>query len=125
MRVLARREELAEDLLQHDEVVDLSAGDRGERFIEEKHALVVAVGVDETRAQVRERHELEVAVVEVPSYLECASEEFVLPGAVAFEHAEAERDPTASRESRSPRSVSARANHPRMTAGSPTIVPCR
>ena len=59
--VLARREQLAEDLLEHEEVVDLAAGDAGERLVEEHHALLDAVVVDEAGAEVGEGVELEVA----------------------------------------------------------------
>ena len=60
--VLARGEQLAEDLLEHEEVVDLAARDRGQRLVEQHHALLGAVGVHEARAEVGERHELEVGV---------------------------------------------------------------
>ena len=53
--VLAGGEELAEDLLEHEEVVDLATGDGGERLVEQDHALLGAVAVDEARAEVGER----------------------------------------------------------------------
>ena len=76
--VLARREELAEDLLQHAEVVDVAARDRGERLVEEHHALLGPVGVHEARAEVGERHELEIAVAEAASHLEGLAKQLLL-----------------------------------------------
>ena len=59
--VLARREQLAEHLGEDEEVVDLAAGDAGERLVEVHHALVDAVVVHEGGAEVGEGVELEVA----------------------------------------------------------------
>ena len=95
VRVLAGREQLAEDLLEDAEVVDLAAGDRGERLVEEHHALLGPVGVDEARAEVGERHELQIGVAEPAGHLERLAEVLLLAGAVALEHAEVERHPPA------------------------------
>ena len=93
--VLAGGEELAEDLLQQAEVVDLAARDRGQRLVEQHHAFLGPVTVDEAGAEVRERRELQVGVAEAAGHRECLPEAAVLPGAVALEHAGVERDPTA------------------------------
>ncbi len=92
--VLARREQLAEDLFHDVEVVDLAARYGREGLVEEHHALFGPVVVDEARPEVRERHELQVAVIEAASRLERFAERLLLPGPVALEHAEVERHPS-------------------------------
>ena len=72
--VLAGREELAEDLLEDQEIVDLAARHGGERLVEERHALLRTVGVDEACPEVGERHELQVGVGEAARQLECLPE---------------------------------------------------
>ena len=123
--VLAGGEELAEDLLQHAEVVDVAARHRGERFVEEHHALLGPVRVDEARAEIRERHELEVAVAEAASQLERLSKALLLLHAIALEHAGVEGHPASlGGHSTSPASsVCARAIQPLVTAQSPTTEP--
>ena len=59
MRVLARREELAEDLLDHREVIDVASRHCRQGLVEEQHPFIDAVVVDEARAEIRERGELE------------------------------------------------------------------
>ena len=55
MCVLACREELAEDLLDHREVVDVASRHCRQRFVEEQHALVDSVVMHEARAEIRKR----------------------------------------------------------------------
>ena len=50
--VLAGGEQLAEDLLQDDEVLDVAAGDGGQRLVEHRHALLDAVAVHQAGAEV-------------------------------------------------------------------------
>ena len=95
VRALTRREELAEDLLQDTEVVDLTARHCRKRFVEQQHALFGPVGVDEARSEVGQRVELQVGVAEAASYLERLTEEDLLAGAVTLEHAALERHPPA------------------------------
>jgi hypothetical protein len=64
--VLTGREELAEDLLDHLEVVDVVPGDGGERLVELQHALHGPVAVHQAGAEVGERDELEVDVADAP-----------------------------------------------------------
>ena len=71
VRVLARREELAEDLLDDREVIDVPARYRGQRLVEQQHALIDAVVVDEARAEIRERCELERCVAGLARVSEC------------------------------------------------------
>ena len=97
VRVLARREELAEDLFEHHEVVDLAARHGREGLVEQHHALFGAVGVDETRSQVGERDELQIGVAEAAGEHEGLSEELLLASPVALEHRDVERDPSALR----------------------------
>ncbi len=97
VRVLACREELAKDLLEHHEVVDLAARHRGECLVEQQHALLGAVGVDEACSEVGERHELQVGVAEAAGQHECLPEERLLAGPVALEHRDVERHPPAFR----------------------------
>ena len=91
---LAGREELAEDLLQHAEVVDVAARDRRERLVEERHPLLGLVGVHEAGAEVGERDEFEITVAAPSTELERPLESHVLLRAVAFEHAGVERHPS-------------------------------
>ena len=62
MSVLAGREELTEDLLEHAEVFDVAAGDGREGFIEQHHAFFVAVAVHQAGAEVGQGHELQVCI---------------------------------------------------------------
>src|SRR5262245_44111164 len=63
VRVLARREQLAEDLLDGAYVVYLVADDRGERLVEQWHAVIGAIVVHQARAEVGHRGEFEIGVV--------------------------------------------------------------
>ena len=93
-RVLAGREELAEDLLQHEEVVDLAARHRRERLVEQHHALLGMVGVDHARPEVRERHELQVAVAEPARHLERLVKALLLALPIDVEHPAGQRHPS-------------------------------
>ena len=65
--VFARREQLAEDLLEQEEVVDLATGDGGHRFVEQFHPLVDPAVVDEARTSVGEGGDLEIDVASLTS----------------------------------------------------------
>ena len=54
VRVLARGEELAEDLLDGQEVFDVPTGDGGESLVEEQHPLLDAIVVHQARAEIGE-----------------------------------------------------------------------
>ncbi len=79
--MLAGRKQLAEDLLQDLEVVDLAAGHRRQRLVQQRHALLGPVAVDQARPQVGERHRLQVGVTEPTSRRKAARD-----GAVADDH---------------------------------------
>lgn len=93
LRVLTGREQLAEDLLQDQEVVDLAAGHRRERLVQQQHALLDAVTVHQARPQIGQRHQLQVGVPEPAGRRERLAEALLLAHAVALEHAEVERHP--------------------------------
>ena len=90
MGVLAGGEQLAEDLLQRAEVVHLAARHRRQRFVEEHHALIGAVVVDQGGTEIRQRNELEIAVTHPPSNLERVAKARLSPRPVAFPHADVE-----------------------------------
>jgi hypothetical protein len=94
VRVLARGEELTEDLLEHAEIVDIAARHRGECFIEQDHALFGPIPVNEAGTQIGERHELEIAVAKASSQHERLSKVRLLLCAVSLEHAVVERHPS-------------------------------
>jgi hypothetical protein len=121
VRVLAGREELAEDLLQNAEVVDIAAGHRGERLVEEHHAFFRPVGTHEARAEVRERHELEVAVAKAACELERLSKALLLSTRSPSNMLFSATYPTSEDSGSSASNVCARAIQPLMTAPSPKI----
>ena len=90
MGVLAGGEQLTEDLLQRAEVVDLAASHRRQRFIEEHHALIGAVVVDQGGAEIRQRNELEVAVTHPSSNRKRVPKARLPPRPVGFPHANVE-----------------------------------
>jgi len=51
-------------------VVDLAAGDRGERLVQQQQALLGAVAVDQARPEVGQRHDLQVGVASPAGVLE-------------------------------------------------------
>jgi hypothetical protein len=91
--VLAGREQLAEDLLQHHEVLDLVARHGGQRLVEQEHALLDPVGVHEAGAEVGQRDELQVHVADGAAHGDRLAQERLLPPLVRLEHAPVERDP--------------------------------
>ena len=93
MRVLARREELAEDLLDHREVIDIASGHCRQGLVEEQHAFIDAVVVDEARAEIRERGELERRVAGLACVREGVSVVLFLDDSVRLEHPLVERHP--------------------------------
>ena len=91
--VLAGREELAEDLLEHAEVLDVTAGDRRERFVEQHHAFFVAVAVHEAGAEVGQRHELQIRVARRRATANASPKAHLLRRPVILEHAQVQRNP--------------------------------
>ena len=90
MGVLAGGEQLTEDLLQRAEVVHLAASHRRQRLVEEHHALLGAVVVDQGGTEIRQRHELQIVVTHPPSNIERVSKARLPPRPVAFPHADVE-----------------------------------
>ena len=90
MGVLAGGEQLTEDLLQRAEVVHLAASHRRQRFIEEHHALIGAVVVDQGGTEIRQRNELQIAVTHPPSNHKRVTKARLPPRPVAFPHADVE-----------------------------------
>ena len=94
MCVLACREELAEDLLDHREVVDVASRHGRQRFVEEQHALIDAVVVDEARAEIRERWRTRATSRhDWRAYARASSVVLLLDHSVRLEHALVERHP--------------------------------
>ena len=93
--VLACREELAEDLLEHEEVFDIAAGDGRERFVEQHHALFVAVAVHEAGTEIGQRHKLQICVALNSSDSQRLPKAHLLRRPVTLEHAEVQRNPPA------------------------------
>ncbi len=93
VRVLTRGEQLAEDLLDDEEVFDFPAGDGRERLVEQQHPLLDAVAVHEARAEVGEGRELEVGVAVPAGFGQRVAEQCFLAHAIAFEHPDVEGDP--------------------------------
>ena len=124
--VLACREQLAEDLLEDAEVVDLVAGDGGQRLVEQHHALLGAVAVDEAGAEVGEGHELEVGVTQLAGDGQRLPEALLLAGRSPSNIPRHRATHPRSGESAVPASiVCALASHPLITAPSPTTDPYR
>jgi hypothetical protein len=92
--VLTGREQLAEDLFEHGEVVDLVPGDRGQGLVEQVHPLLGAIGVHPAGAEVGQRHQLEVGVADRPGDGQRRGEVLLLARPVSLEHAAVERHPT-------------------------------
>jgi hypothetical protein len=95
VRVFARREQLAEDLLHRRDVVDLVAGNRGERFIEHRHAIVGAITVHQAGAEIGERGELQIGIAATARHLDRLVEQRFLTAPVRLEHAGVQRHPAA------------------------------
>ena len=93
MGVLAGGEQLAEDLLQRAEVVHLAAGYCRQGLVEERHALLGAVIVNQGGPQVGQGHELQIVVADPPTHIERCSKTRLPPRPVAFPHADVERHP--------------------------------
>gem|GEM_PF-6526636 len=93
MGVLAGREQLAEDLLEHAEVVHLLPGHGSQRLVQQQHPLLGPIGMDEAGAEVGERHELEVGVTEASRQLKRLAEARLLRDPVGFEHRAVLQDP--------------------------------
>ena len=91
--VLARREQLAEDLLEQAEVIDLASGHRGEGLVEQHHAFLDPAVVDEARTSVHERCDFEIDVASLTSDRQHALEALVLALPIGFEHPLRQVDP--------------------------------
>jgi hypothetical protein len=123
LRMLTSREELAEDLLQDAEVVDLAAQHRRERLVQQHHALFSAVAVDEAGPKIGQRYHLQVGVAEATSRLERRAEVlFPVHGSPSNMPRLSATHPASTESAASPSSVRARASQPLVTARSPTIV---
>ena len=79
VRVLARGEQLAEDLLDDEEVFDVATGDSGERLVEQQHPLLDAIVVHQARAEVGESRELEVGVAVPACFRQRVAKQRFLP----------------------------------------------
>ncbi len=94
MRVFARREQLAEDLSEDEEVVDLAARDTRERLVEEHHALLGPVPVHEARAQVGQTGQLQLEIPRAVRDLERVTEVLLLLYPIELEHAAVQGHPS-------------------------------
>ena len=86
VRSFAGREQLAEDLLEHHEVVHLIAGQRGQGLVEEEHPLLGAIDVDEGGAEVGKRVELEIGGAEASGDRERLAELRLASSRIGLEH---------------------------------------
>ncbi len=59
MGVLACSKQLTEDLLDHSEIIDVASGHRRQGLVEQQHALINPIVVNQARAKVCQRRELE------------------------------------------------------------------
>ena len=122
--VLAGGEQLAEDLLDDDEVLDLTTGHRGQRLVEQQHALLDAVVMDQARAEVGQRGEGQVGdhrcAADVDGRAKCSSFLALFSSNMPSVSA---TQPRSLLSGRSVRRVFARASQPPATAQSPAVVP--
>ncbi len=93
VRVLACGEQLAEDLLDHREVIDIASRHGRQGLVEQQHAFIDAIVVDEARAEIRERGELERRVVRLAGVGERIPVVPFLDGLIRLEHALVQRHP--------------------------------
>src|SRR6185437_8102645 len=93
VRVLAGREQLAEDLLDGANVVYLVPDDRGEGLVEKWHAVVSAIVVYEARAVVGHLGELEICVVVPVRDADRVVQQRVPTSALTLEHRRVQRHP--------------------------------
>ncbi len=95
--MLAGREQLAERLLEDGEVVHLPAGEGGQRLVEEAHALVDVVAVDEAGPEVGQGGHLQSEIGGRTSLGQGLPELVVLRCPVRLEQGAVERHPASLR----------------------------